>query len=101
MYILSLDAPLISVVPQSPYMIDVGDEAVLDCRAKGRPDPTVQWYKDNTAVNRITSLFLQSFIVPTNFSHTTVYTCVGTNYIGGIKHTRSVNITVIVKVKGK
>jgi len=99
MYILSIDAPLISIVPQSPYMINVGDEAVLNCTAEGRPDPTVQWYKDSTAVNPITSSFQQQFIVPTNFSHTTVYTCVGTNVVGGIKHTRFASITVIVKGK--
>ena len=99
MFILSLDAPIISIVPQSPYMINVGSLGLLYCRAKGKPVPTVQWYKDGTAVNPIPSPFQQSFIVPTDISHTTVYTCMGTNYAGGLKHTRSANITVIVKGK--
>jgi len=98
-YIVPVDPPLVSIANQSPYVINVGSLGVLYCIATGRPVPTVQWYKGGTPVNPIASPFQQSFIVPTNFSHTTVYTCVGTNYIGGIRHTRSANITVIVKGK--
>jgi len=78
-------------------MINVGSLGILHCRAKGRPIPTVQWYKDGIAVNPFASIFQQSFVVPTNISHTTVYTCVGINYAGNIEHTKSVNITVIIK----
>jgi len=78
-------------------MINVGSLGILHCRAKSRPRSTVQWYKDGIAVNPFALFFQQSFVVPTNISHTTVYTCVGINYAGNIKHTKSVNITVIVK----
>ena len=75
----------------------MGSLAVLYCRAIGKPIPQVQWYKDDTAVNPISSPFLQTLIVPTDIRHTTVYTCKGTNYIGNMKYTRSADITVIVK----
>ena len=78
-------------------MINVGSLAILYCRAIGKPIPRVQWYKDDTTVNPISSYFQQPFIVPTNMPHTTVYTCKGTNYIENVKYTRSANITVIVK----
>ena len=77
----------------------MGSLAILQCKATGRPTPAVQWYKDNTTVNPFLSPFQQSFTVPTNMSHTTVYTCRGINYAGNIKPTRSVSITVIVKGK--
>ena len=78
-------------------MTNVGSLAILYCRAAGNPIPRVQWYKEDTTVNPVSSPFQQSFIVPTNMPHTTVYTCKGTNYIGNIKYTGSANITVIVK----
>ena len=78
-------------------MTNVGSLAILYCRAIGKPIPQVQWYKDDTTVNPISSSFQQTFIIPTNMPHTTVYTCRGINYIGNMKHTRSANITVIVK----
>ena len=80
-------------------MTNVGSLAILYCTAIGKPIPRVQWYKDDTTVNPISSSFQQTFIVPTNMPHTTVYTCKGTNYIGNIKHTKSATITVIVKGK--
>ena len=75
----------------------MGSLAILYCRATGNPIPRVQWYKDDTTVNPISSPFQQTLIVPTNMPYTTVYTCKGTNYIGNMKHTRFANITVIVK----
>ena len=94
---VSVDPPFISIANESPYMTNVGSLATLYCKAIGKPIPRVQWYKDDTTVNPISSPFQQSFVVPTNMPHTTVYTCRGTNYIGNIKHIRSANITVIVK----
>ena len=78
-------------------MTKVGSLATLYCRATGKPIPRVQWYKDDTTVKPISSLLEQTFIVPTNMPHTTVYTCKGTNYIENVKYTRSASITVIVK----
>ena len=78
-------------------MTIVGSFPILYCRAIGKPIPRVQWYKDDTPVNPISSPFQQPFIVPTNMPHTTVYTCKGTNYIENVKYARSANITVIAK----
>ena len=96
---ISLDAPLVSIDKVSPYETDVGRVAVLYCTARGNPIPTVQWYKDDTAVNPIPLTSQQSLIIPTSMPHTTVYTCKGINYAGNIKHTAYTNITVIVKRK--
>ena len=94
---ISVDPPFVTIANESPYMINMRSLALLYCRAIGKPIPQVQWYKDDTAVNPISSSFQQTFIVPTNTPHTTVYTCKGTNYIENMKHTISANITVIVK----
>ena len=94
---IPVDPPFVSIANESPYMTSVGSLAILYCRAIGKPIPRVQWYKDNTTVNPISSPFQQSFVVPTDLPYTTVYTCKGTNYIENVKYTRSANITVIVK----
>ena len=95
---IPVDPPFVSIANESPYMTNVGSLAILYCRAIGKPIPRVQWYKDDNAVNPISSSFQQTFIVPTtNIPHITVYTCKGTNYIENVKYTRSANITVIVK----
>ena len=75
-------------------MTNVGSVAVLYCKVTGKPTPTVQWYEGGFPVNP-----MQAFLVPTDTPHTTVYTCVGINYVGNKKHTRSANITVIVEGK--
>ena len=80
-------------------MTNVGSVTLLYCRATGKPIPTVQWYKGGFPVNPIPSYFQQASSIPTDTPHTTVYTCVGINYAGNKKHTRSANITVIVKGK--
>ena len=95
--LISIDPPLVSIANESPYMTNVDSLAILYCRATGNPIPRVQWYKDDTAVNPISSSFQQTLIVPTDMPHTTVYTCKGTNYIGNMKHTGSAGVTVIVK----
>ena len=63
--------------------------------------PIVEWYENDTVVK--VNVFLSmdrslSFLVVQTFkSHTAVYTCKGTNYIGNMKYTSSANVTVIVK----
>ena len=81
MLFIPVDPPFVSIANKSPHMTNVGSFVILYCRATGKPVPQVQWYKDNTTVNPISSSFQQVFIVPTNMPHTTVYTCKGTNYI--------------------
>ena len=80
-------------------MITVGSLGVLYCRARGKPIPTVQWYKNGFAVNPLPSYLQQALLVPTDAPHTAVYTCVGINYAGNKKHRKLVNITVTVKGK--
>ena len=99
MFFITIDAPVVSIANESPYTINVGTLAILYCRARGKPIPTVQWYKDNSAVNPLPSLFQQQYIVETDSPHTTVYTCKANNYAGNMKHSSSANITVIVKGK--
>ena len=94
---IPVDPPFVSIANKSSYVINVSSLAILYCMAMGKPIPQVQWYKDDTTVNPISASFQQTFIVPTDLPHTTVYTCKGTNYIKNVKYTRSANITVIVK----
>ena len=81
----------------SPYETNVGSVAVLYCSARGKPIPTVQWYKDGFAFNPVPSLFQQVLLVPNDTEGTTVYTCVSINNAGNKIRTRFANITVIVK----
>ena len=94
---ICVDALRVTIVNQSPYVINVDSLATLFCRASGKLIPTVQWYKDNVAINPVATLFQQAFLIPSDTPHTTVYTCVGRNYAGGKKHMGSANITVTVK----
>ena len=95
-----VDPPVLSISEASPYITYVGRTPELFCRATGKPNPKVRWYKDDTAIT-ISSRFHQGFRVPTAISHTTVYTCKAGNNAGDIRHTRSANITVIVRTIGK
>ena len=98
--IFIIDPPVVSIPNESPYCINVGGVAALYCVATGgRPVPTVQWYKGDTAVTPIPSLYQQIFIAPTNTPCTTNYTCIAINHDGNRKHMNSVTITVIVESK--
>ena len=77
----------------------MGDLAILYCIAIGKPVPRVQWYKDDIAVNPISSPFQQMLIVSTSTPHTTVYTCKGKNYIMNREYVMSANITITVEGK--
>ena len=81
-------------------MTTVGSVGTIQCRASGKPIPTVQWYKDELPINPFPSIFQQVLLVSTDIPSTTVYTCVGINYAGGEKHVELANITVIVNGKG-
>ena len=98
-YVFILDAPVVSIPNESPYIINVGGVATLYCVATGRPTPTVQWYNSDTVVTPIPSLYQEIFIAPTDTPHTTNYTCIGINYAGNRKHMNSATITVIVESK--
>ena len=63
MSFICVDAPRVTIVNQSPYVINVGSLATLYCRTNGKPIPTVQWYKDNVA-----TIFQQVFLIPTTLS---------------------------------
>ena len=96
---IHLDAPHVSIISKSPYLINAGSLGVLFCRASGKPTPTVQWYKNDISINHIASYFQQALLIPNNTKHTTVYTCIGKNYAGNKKHVGFANITVIVRGK--
>ena len=98
-YFFILDPPVVSIPNESPYMINVGGLATLYCVAIGRPIPTVQWHKGDTAVTPLPTLYQQIFIAPTNTPHITNYTCIGINHPGDKKNMNSANITVIVESK--
>ena len=89
-----LDPPEVSIANSSPYETSVGSVAVLYCSARGKPIPTVQWYKNGFPSSPLHSPFQ---LVPTDTAGTTMYTCVGMNNAGNKTHTRFANITVIVK----
>ena len=80
-------------------MTTVGNVAVVYCSARGKPIPTVQWYKDGVAFNPLPTPFQQALIVSTHIPLTSMYTCVGINHAGKRKHEAFANITVIVKGK--
>ena len=89
------DAPRISINPfQSPYTVNVGERLLLYCKAEGYPIPTVQWYENNASIPQQTS---QTYIVSTDTSGTTVYTCEGKNNAGGMQNIAHASITVTVK----
>ena len=90
------DTPIVSVLPQSPYMVQVGDQASLWCRGEGLPTPTIQWYKNNEMVYPSANLLLQVLYIPTDSPHTTVYTCIATNNAGNRNQTTKTDVLVNV-----
>ena len=71
----------------------VGDRLFLLCSACGLPLPKVQWYENNTLIDRQPP---ELILVPTRSPHTTEYTCVASNNAGNMTHTIRRSITVIV-----
>ena len=93
---ISIDPSSVHIVNTSPYKITVGSLAILYCASTGKPITRVRWYKNHTPVNPFYSLLYQSYLIPTNTPHTTVYTCKGWNTIKNTRYTSSANITVVV-----
>ena len=80
-------------------MTTVCSVVVVYNTARGKPIPTVQWYKDGVAFNPLPKPFQQALIVSTHIPHTTVYTCVGISHAGKKMLEVFANITIIVKGK--
>ena len=94
-----LDVPGITISPPSPHRVGIGDFVLFLCSAKGVPTPTVQWFLGDKAIKEFAALSVQVYYVPTTSPHTTVYTCVSRNTVGGEIRTVKANITVIVQRK--
>ena len=89
-------SPILTLLPgQSPYHINVNQQAQLSCIAIGSPLPTVQWFSNGIAVSDAKQVQV-SVTVQTGYPHSAVYTCVGINNFANREHKWSSNITVIV-----
>ena len=70
---------------------------------KGVPTPDLQWHSEGFPLNPIPEIYQQIYVVPTDFPHTTTYTCVGIQFDSfnslGIISELMVNVTVIVESK--
>ena len=100
--IYTLEPPQIIVSPsQSPVRVTVGSHLLLVCTAvKGFPIPDVQWHSEDFPVYPLPQPYQQIYLVPTDFPHTTIYTCVGTTYSqGAVTDKLGINVTVIVESK--
>ena len=74
----------------------VGTHVTLWCIARGLSSPRIQWFQNNKPVRHYAEPYVQSFVVPTNYSHRTTYTCFGRNFTENMDCPRK-NITVIVQ----
>ena len=92
-----LDSPRVTIDPSdSPHTVNVETTSLLNCMAEGNPIPTIKWYKNDTLIpQQLGHLFL----VPTDFPHTTKYTCEGTNNAGNMWNSARASIVVIVESK--
>jgi len=98
--ILLIDKPKVRITGISPsQQVYVGDEVSITCEAiEGKPVPTVQWYEDGLPVGSRSDAAIKTLDVPTNYTHTTTYKCVGTSYsAGNIPHIHESNTTIEVK----
>ena len=85
---------------QSPHTVKVGTHLLLYCAAEGLPIPTVQWHSDGVPLHPLQQLYQQIYLVPTDYPHTTAYSCVGRNHVAGIDYAAQANVTVVV-VEGR
>ena len=89
----------IHVTPRSPHMVFVDDFVRLWCIVKGLYSPTAQWYQNDKPVVPYAAHNVQGYIVPTNSSGNTTYTCVGRHFTENMDcpGTVTANITIIVQ----
>uniref|UniRef100_A0A8C1R583 Roundabout, axon guidance receptor, homolog 2 (Drosophila) n=1 Tax=Cyprinus carpio TaxID=7962 RepID=A0A8C1R583_CYPCA len=71
------DSPPRIVEHPSDLIVSKGEPATLNCKAEGRPTPTVEWYKDGERI-RGGKLMISN----TRKSDAGMYICVGTNMVG-------------------
>ncbi|CAG5928903.1 unnamed protein product [Menidia menidia] len=48
-------APKVRLTPAGPLRVRVGDSASVECRATGRPRPTLSWKRQGSTLNLVTS----------------------------------------------
>ncbi|KAI9519822.1 Roundabout 2 [Dissostichus eleginoides] len=109
------DFPPRIVEHPSDLIVSKGEPATLNCKAEGRPTPTVEWYKDGERVetdrdnprsHRMLlpsgSLFFLRIIhgrrsKPDDGS----YVCVARNYLGqAISHNASLEVAKVTQIHG-
>ncbi|CAH0382447.1 unnamed protein product [Bemisia tabaci] len=99
-------APRISEHPASKT-VTKGEPVTLNCKAVGKPEPSIEWYKDGQLVSssgpqrmvldRGTSLFFLSTRYGKKDSDSGVYWCVAKNELGQVT---SNNATLEVAARG-
>ncbi|XP_062515048.1 uncharacterized protein LOC134190608 [Corticium candelabrum] len=86
--------PSFTVQPEDVWTT-AGSRAVFVCQIDGNPAPTLQWYKDGSALTHRTSNML--VIADVEKLHEGQYWCISTNVVGSTT-SRKATLTVITKV---
>uniref|UniRef100_A0A8C7UNF2 Uncharacterized protein n=1 Tax=Oncorhynchus mykiss TaxID=8022 RepID=A0A8C7UNF2_ONCMY len=104
------DSPPWIVENPSDLIVSKGEPATLNCKAEGRPNPTVEWYKDGVRVEtdrddpRSHRMLLPSgslFFLRIVHGRRSkpdegVYTCVARNYLGeAVSHNASLEVAIL------
>ncbi|XP_038817142.1 roundabout homolog 2-like isoform X3 [Salvelinus namaycush] len=104
------DSPPWIVEDPSDLIVSKGEPATLNCKAEGRPNPTVEWYKDGERVEtdrddpRSHRMLLPSgslFFLRIVHGRRSkpdegVYTCVARNYLGeAVSHNASLEVAIL------
>ncbi|XP_064625306.1 tyrosine-protein phosphatase Lar-like isoform X7 [Lineus longissimus] len=88
--------PVFTIIPQD-QVVDEGGSLVLDCEAKGRPQPNVVWIKNNDQITtKGDSSNGRSTLSLTNITEAANYTCVAGSPLGMV----SVTAAVIIRQQG-
>lgn len=48
------DAPKVHLTPAGPLRVRMGDPVSVECRAKGRPRPTLNWKRQGSTLQLVT-----------------------------------------------